>query len=65
VRVANLGGTGGTLLRASTPAGTPPSPVTLCWAGVFATPGWSASAAGFDVDATTGTALLSVGRWSR
>ena len=30
VRVANLGGTGGTLLRASTPAGAP-SQVTLSW----------------------------------
>jgi hypothetical protein len=32
---------------------------------VFATRGWSATAAGFDVDATAGTALLSVARWSR
>jgi hypothetical protein len=32
---------------------------------VFATSGWSATAAGFDVDATAGTALLSVARWSR
>jgi hypothetical protein len=30
---------------------------------VFATPGWSATAAGFDVDATAGTALLSVARY--
>ena len=32
---------------------------------VFATSGWSATAAGFDVDATAGAALLSVARWSR
>ena len=32
---------------------------------VFATRGWSAATAGFDVDATAGAALLSVGRWSR
>lgn len=31
VRVANLGGTGGTLLQASTPAGGPPSLPTLRW----------------------------------
>ena len=31
VRVANLGGTGGTLLRASTPADAPPTQVTLSW----------------------------------
>jgi hypothetical protein len=30
---------------------------------VFATPGWSATAAGFDVDATAGAALLSVARY--
>jgi hypothetical protein len=32
---------------------------------VFATRGWSATAAGFDVDATAGTALLSVARYNR
>ena len=32
---------------------------------VFATRGWSAATAGFDVDATAGAALLSVARWSR
>jgi hypothetical protein len=32
---------------------------------VFATGGWSATAAGFDVDATAGTALLSVARYNR
>jgi len=32
---------------------------------VFATRGWSASAAGFDVDATAGAALLSVARYTR
>ena len=32
---------------------------------VFATRGWSASAAGFDVDATAGAALLSVARYNR
>lgn len=30
---------------------------------VFATPGWSAGEAGFDVQATAGAALLSVARW--
>jgi hypothetical protein len=32
---------------------------------VFATRGWSATTAGFDVDATAGTALLSVARYNR
>jgi hypothetical protein len=32
---------------------------------VFATRGWSATAAGFDVDATAGAALLSVARYNR
>jgi hypothetical protein len=31
---------------------------------VFATRGWSAGAAGFDVEATAGAALLSVARWN-
>jgi hypothetical protein len=51
LRVANLGGTSGTLLSA------------IGGGSVFSTPGWAAGQAGFDIDATAGAARVSVIRY--
>jgi hypothetical protein len=57
VRVTAAGGAGEVSVDGATYTG-------VGGGAVFATPGWAARGAGFDVNATAGTALLSVARWS-
>ncbi len=56
VRVTAAGGAGEVSLDGTTYTG-------VGGGSVFASPGWSAGAPGFDVDATSGAALVSVTRW--
>lgn len=57
VRVTAAGGAGEVSMDGATYSG-------VGGGAVFATRGWAARGAGFDVDATAGAALLSVARWS-
>ena len=57
VRVTAAGGAGKVSVDGATYTG-------VGGGAVFATSGWAARSAGFDVDATAGAAVLSVARWS-
>jgi len=57
VRVTAAGGAGEVSVDGATYTG-------VGGGAVFATRGWAARSAGFDVDATAGAAVLSVARWS-
>lgn len=58
VRVTAAGGAGEVTVDGASYSG-------VAGGSVYATRGWSASVAGFDIQATAGAALLSVGRWSQ
>lgn len=57
VRVTAAGGAGEVRLDGTTYTG-------VAGGSVFASPGWSASAPGFDIDAASGAAQVSVTRWA-